>query len=176
MWRALKGWNSRKFSTELSATIPGMEGPNAGLGSNGEHTLKSNSDIKAQYEKLGIDILPNLLRIIRESETGGDAVGNTKVTLTLLTDRDMIWKRVPDLHERTEPAPGYDTIVLLVTGTHFGEDGADEPSEGKKTKPIDVLPQVRVPHCPLLARVWMSTKNAKWRAMGTCTTRNRSSR
>ena len=57
--------NSRKFSTDLSATIPGMEGPKASLGSNGEHSLKTNSDVKAQYEKLGIDIMPNFLRIIR---------------------------------------------------------------------------------------------------------------
>ena len=146
--------DSRKFSADLSATIPGMEGPKADLGPSSEHTVKTDSDINAQYEKLGIDIMPNFLRIMRESETGGDAVGNTKVSLTAVTDPDAIWRKYPNepVHR---PADG-DPIVLMVAGTHFNGDGAEEQSAGDEKKPaIDVLPQGPVPHCALRARVWM---------------------
>jgi hypothetical protein len=69
------------------------QGPKASLGPSNERTIKTTSNITAQYEKLGIDILPHFLRIIRESETGGDAVGNTTVSLSVVTDPLMIRKR-----------------------------------------------------------------------------------
>ncbi|MGA8712448.1 MAG: hypothetical protein WB647_05435 [Roseiarcus sp.] len=147
--------DSRKFSADLSSTIPGIEGPKASVGPSSEHTVKASSDVNAQYEKLGIDIMPGFLRIMRESETGGDAVGNTEVSLTAVTDPEMIWKRFP----RDEPLhqSAADPIVLLVTGTHFDGDGVAERSDaGNETHPtVDVLPQVPVPHCALRARVWM---------------------
>jgi hypothetical protein len=152
--------DSRKFSADLGATIPGMEGPKAGLGPSSEHTVKTNSDINAQYEKLGIDILPNFLRIMRESETGGDAVGNTLVSLTAVTGPDTIWRRYPNEQTR-RPSDG-DPIVLLVTGTHFDDDGVNEQSGSDKPKPaIDVLPEAPVPHCALRARVWMIYEERK---------------
>ena len=64
--------SARKFSADIAATIPGLEGPKASVGPSAEHSIKTTSDINAQYEKLGIDIMPGFLRIIRESETGGD--------------------------------------------------------------------------------------------------------
>ena len=145
--------DSRKFSADLSATIPGMEGPKASLGPSSEHTVKMSSDITAQYEKLGIDIMPGFLRIMRESETGGDAVGNTKVSLAAVTDPDMIRRRYP--YDKTQHPSDDDPIVLLVTKTHFDGDGAEDQSAGETKPAIDVLPQVPVPHCALRARVWM---------------------
>ncbi len=140
----------RKFSADLSATISGMEGPKASLGPSSERTTKTSSDITAQYEKLEIDILPNFMRIMRESETGGDAVGNTEVALTVVTDPDTIRRHYPgEPIQRSSDGP----IVLLVTGTHSDEEAAGEQSAGKKMKPIDVLPQVPVLHCALRARV-----------------------
>jgi hypothetical protein len=157
---------SRKLSPEFSATIPGVEGPKVSLGASSERDVKMSSDITAQYEKLGIDITPDFLRIIRESERGLDAVGNTRVPLTVATDPEMIWRQYPyDKDAARRPAAG-DPIVLLVT--HFHGDGVDKPSDGDNPKPaiddepakapkpaIDILPQEPVPHCPLRARVWM---------------------
>jgi hypothetical protein len=148
--------DSKKFSADLSATIPGMDGPKADVGPSRERSVKTNTDINAQYEKLGVDIMPRFLRIVRESETGGDAVGNTKISLTALTDPDTIRRRYPG--EQVQHPSGDDPIVLLVTKTHFDEDG-DRPVDDK-TKPdakpaIDILPQTPVPHCALRARVWM---------------------
>jgi hypothetical protein len=141
--------NSRKFSADLSATVPGMQEPKASLGPSSEHTVKTSSDITAQYEKLGVDILPSFMRIMRESETGGDAIGNTKVSVTVVTDPELIRRRYPGGPVSTPPERPVDLLV-----TRFDEDGTDKQPAGNKPA-IDVLPQVPVPHCPLRARVWM---------------------
>ena len=150
---SLETTDSRKFSADISATIPGMEGPKASFGPSSEHTVKTNSDITAQYEKLGIDVVPNFMRIMRESESGGDAVGNTEVSLTALTDPEIIRRRYPQ--EPVQRPSDEDPIVLLVTPSE--EDGANQTKneEGaNETRPaIDVRPRVTVPHCALRARV-----------------------
>ena len=148
--------SARKFSADIEATIPGLEGPKASVGPSAEHSIKTTSDINAQYEKLGIDIMPNFLRIIRESETGGDVVGNTTVSLTAVTDAQTIRKQFPS--DKTSSANGGDDVVLLVTGTHLDNGSGNESSGADPTKPaspIDMLPQAPVPHCALRARVWM---------------------
>ena len=155
---------TRKFDANIGSTIPGIEGPKATLGPSGEQTVKTASDINAQYEKLGIDISPAFLRIIRESETGGDVVGNTTISLTAITDPQQIRKRFPD--DRLSSDPPKDDLVLLVTVLHAdGDTNADEEhapgSSGHSHSPFDVLPQVPVPHCPLLARVWMLYEERK---------------
>src|SRR5262249_31001127 len=135
-----------------------LEGPKAGLGPSNEHTVKTSSEIKVQYEKLGIDITSTFLRIIRESETGGDVVGNTTVSLAVVTDPRLIRKRFP-LQEETDEINNHgkfkddDDLRLLVTGVHLDED---TPDNGKqKSTAITVLPQPAIPHCPLRGRVWM---------------------
>ena len=129
---SLETTDSRKFSADISATIPGMEGPKATLGPSSEHTVKANSDITAQYEKLGIDIVPNFMRIMRESETGGDAVGNTEVSLTAITDPDMIWRRYPQ--QPVQRPSNEEPIVLLVTPSKNNEANQTKEDEAKQTK------------------------------------------
>lgn len=156
---SIEATNSRKFSADIGLTVPGIEGPKASVGPSGERSVKTTSDITAQYEKLGIDIMPNFLRIIRESETGGDVIGNTTVSLSVVTDALTIQKRFPkdDGHK----SPLDDAVVLLVTATHLDGDGLEDsqkqPADNndQKPPPITVLPQVPVPHCALRARVWM---------------------
>jgi hypothetical protein len=70
-----------------------------------------------------------------------------------VTDPEKIWRQYPNPKEPVQRPSNEDAIVLLVT--HFEGDGADEQSASKKTKLIDVLPQVPVPHCALRARIWM---------------------
>jgi hypothetical protein len=166
---SVEATSARKFSADIGATIPGLEGPKASLGPSSEHSVKTTSEINAQYEKLGIDIRAGFLRIIRESETGGDAIGNTTVALTAATDAQSVWKQYPGDRCRPDvggyvtcdserqfprvradnPTNARDDLVLLVKGFHDGDDGQQHRS------PIDVLPQVPVPHCALRARVWM---------------------
>ena len=98
------------------------------------------------------------MRIMRESETGGDAVGNTEVALTGVTDPETIRRHYPK--ERIQHSSD-GLIELLVTGTHSDEEASGEQSAGKKMKPIDVLPQVPVPHCALRARVRMLYEERK---------------
>jgi len=92
---------------------------------------------------------------MRESETGGDAVGNTEVSLTALTDPEIIRSQYPG--DPVQRPSDEDPIVLLVIPSK--EDGANQTKneEGaNETRPaIDVRPRVTVPHCALRAKVWM---------------------
>jgi hypothetical protein len=46
-----------------------------------------------------------------------------------------------------------DDIRLLVTGVHLKEDKTSK--DNNSIDPITVLPETPIPHCPLMARVWM---------------------
>jgi hypothetical protein len=147
---SMEATKTRKLSADLALTVPGLEGPKASLGPSNERTVKTTSEINAQYEKLGIDIMPRFLRIIRESETGGDVVGNTMVSLSVVTDPLKI-QNVRSPEEQHLIPMGKNDLVLLVRSIKL-----DEVSNGNKDKPsIDVLPQAPIPHCPLKAKVWM---------------------
>ena len=142
---SIEATSSRKFSAALGLTVPGVKGPTANISPSEEHAVTSTADITAQYERLGVDILPNnFLRIIRESETGGDVVGNTTVSLSIVTDPVLIRYRYPG---DTPKAPIGDDLVLAITAMHL--DDADDKAM------LTVLPQAQIPHCQLLARVWM---------------------
>ena len=149
---------SRKLSPELSAAIPGVEGPKLSLEASSERDVKTSSDISTQYEKLSVDIMPNFLRIIREGERGVDVVGNTRVPLSVATDPQTIWKRAPEDKDAGSHQDPRGPIVLLVT--RFDADGVEGLNGGanlsKTAKPIlEILPQTPAPHCALRARVWM---------------------
>jgi hypothetical protein len=92
---SVEATSSRKISADLGLTIPGVEAPKASADPSSEHSVKTTADINVQYEKLGIDIKRDFLSIIRESETGGDVVGNTTVALTTVTDPLTIWNQFP---------------------------------------------------------------------------------
>ena len=143
---------TKKFSAELGLTFSGLGGPKASLGPSDERTLKSAEDINAQFEKLGIDIMPNFLRVIRESETGGDVRGNTLVSLSVVTDPSTILNQVPEVAKEDRKKPLGADVVLLVVDTNL-DDGPSRTNNEPES--ISVLPQVPLPHCPLLARVWM---------------------
>ena len=85
----------RKLSPDIGLTVPGLgEAKISGLGVR-ENMVKTTSDIMSGYERLGIDITPEFLRIVRESGAGGDVVGNTRIALSLTTDPSLILKRNP---------------------------------------------------------------------------------
>jgi hypothetical protein len=153
---SIEATRTTKLSSELGLTVPGVGGPKASLGPSDEHTIKSAKDINTQFEKLGIDITPNFLRIIRESETGGDVRGNTLVSLSVVTDPRRILYRAPKEKDPIQPTGAH--VVLLVVDTNLDDGLLGATSEQAPTKvlpSIKVLPQAPLPHCPLLARVWM---------------------
>jgi hypothetical protein len=115
---SLESTSSRKFSADLSATIPGMEAPKASAGAGTDQSVKTTTDINAQYEKLGIDITRGFLRIIHESETGGDAIGNTTVALTAVTDAQSIWKQFPA--DRCDPEAIVTPRLSIMDKCHHG--------------------------------------------------------
>jgi hypothetical protein len=142
---------TRKSGGGLELEIPGLENAKATVEPpNNERTIKTSSDVESQYEKLGVDIFPNFLRLIRESERGGDVVGNTSIALSMVTDPVMIRKRT--FQDDPSP-PDPQDLELLVTATHFDEDSPTEPHSNESL--ISVQPRVPVPHCPLRALVWM---------------------
>jgi hypothetical protein len=140
---------STRKSSGIDLTVPGLKLPAATIDPGEERAVKSSTDITAQYERLGIDILPEFLRIIRESSIGGDVAGNTTVGLSIVTDPLTIQKRFPNDSKMSVR----DDLMLLVTSSHLlEEDGKD--LEATKAS-VTVVPQVQLPHCRLLARVWM---------------------
>jgi hypothetical protein len=156
---SVEATSTRKFSADIGLTIPGVEGPKASGGPSSENTVKATSDINAQYEKLGIDIERGFLRIVRESETGGDVLGNTTVALSVVTDPTMIFGGMVDREQADDRVQETENeLVLLVTQVN-AEEGA--PGSGKAKDAIAVLPQPLVPHCPLTAKVWMLYEERK---------------
>jgi hypothetical protein len=135
---SVEATNVRKLSADIGLAIPGMDGSKIGLAPSSERTVKTTSDVSAQYERLGVDIMPTFLRIIRESGAGGDVIGNTTVALSMTTDPEMI------LADKNLTPPEPD-IHLVVTGVHLDDDNK-EPS-------VDVLPVVPLPHCALRAKI-----------------------
>jgi hypothetical protein len=153
---SVEATRTQEFSADLALTIPGVKGPKATVGPSDEKTVKSSSDVTAQYEKLGIDIKSDFLRIIRESEAGGHVLGNTLISLSVVTDPATIRKSFPTDQKSFSAdqvnAEITDKVVLQVTATHLQEE---EAGAGEAVDPITYSPQAWPPHCPLLARVWM---------------------
>ncbi len=155
---SIEATRSRKFSADLGLGLADTGGPKASIGPTDEHVIKSDADIKTQFEKLGIDITPGFLRIIRESEKGGDVRGNTLVSLSVETDPVRILKRVPAeqiVREQKRP-----DVVLLVVDVNL-EDGRGGPDSSPPS--LTVLPQAPLPHCPLRARVLDALSEARHR-------------
>ena len=130
----------RKLSADIGLTIPGMDGPKIGLTPASESTVKTTSEVSTQYERLGVDIMPMFLRIVRESGAGGDVIGNTTVSLSMTTDDVLIRSDKDDGRFIPEA-----DINLVVTGVHLDDDVG--------TPSIDVLPLVPLPHCALRAKI-----------------------
>jgi hypothetical protein len=128
----------RKLSADIGLAIPGIDGSKLSLAPSRESTVKTTSDVSTQYERLGVDITPNFLRIIRESGAGGDVIGNTMVALSMTTDPELILEQ----KSRHPPEP---EIRLVVTGAHLEDDGKDPA--------IEILPLVPLPHCALRAKI-----------------------
>jgi hypothetical protein len=136
---SVESQNTRKLSADIGLAIPGMDGSKIGLSPSRESNVKTTSDVSTQFERLGIDIMPSFLRIIRESAAGGDVIGNTTVALSMTTDPELI------LTESGGKRPPEPDINLVVTGLHLDEVGK-EPS-------MEVLPLVPLPHCALRAKI-----------------------
>lgn len=136
---SVEATNVRKLSADIGLTMPGTDSSKVGLSPSTESTVKTTSDVSTQYERLGVDIMPSFLRIIRESGAGGDVIGNTTVALSMTTDPKLI---LAGSRSERPPPP---EINLVVTGLHL-EDDAKNPS-------MEVLPIVPLPHCALRARI-----------------------
>jgi hypothetical protein len=81
------------FDVGLDGGIPGLPKPNASQSI--ERVDKATADVNSQYERLGVDLRSDFLRIIRESAQGGDVAGNTAIELSILTDPTTIRKAAP---------------------------------------------------------------------------------
>ena len=144
----LENNQTANLSLGLDAVLPSLgktAEPASAAASN-----KITADINQQYESLGVDIRPRFLRIIRESATGGDVVGNTMIQLSTLTDPRLIVRTAAN-----EDATGkeYRATPALVIDQAQPADGVaslDEDNAEFSAHPQDILP-----HCPLIAETWM---------------------
>jgi hypothetical protein len=136
---SVEATDTRKVSAEMSLTVPGLKDSKVGVTPERESSVKATSDISTQYERLGVDIIPTFLRVIRESSAGSDVLGNTKVALSITTDPDLILNGV-------SPRPEQPDTALVVTEFHETDDAEDAT--------MKVLPLAPLPHCALQADVW----------------------
>lgn len=132
---------------QVSATLPVPA--NVGLSGTGSlsNQYTTSADINQQYENLGVDIRPNFLSILRESERNLDVAGNTLIILSAIINPQM-WAAASN-SGRTVPRMN---PVLLVSSI--------ELSKGNKLVPpskanLNVASVEIPPYCPLTAQVRM---------------------
>ena len=122
-------------------------GTSAGLSGNLSSQRVSAATINQQYTRLGADILPTELRILRESERNLDVSGNTLIALTLRIDPTR-WRR--DLG----PAPGQlQETTHRVTKMRLANDAGALQAPGDVV--LEVSLQKSPPACPLVADVYL---------------------
>jgi hypothetical protein len=158
---SLEDSSSRKISGGLELAIPGLAGSKASFNPSDESNVRASSDVSREYQRLGVEIHPSSLQVLRESETGGDAVGDATLPLTFTTDSQTIWKRFPadkcdprsitprlSIKDKCHHGPlahsedqgvsdsrdfwdRDEDLVLLVTGFHAEGDGSSPANDGK---------------------------------------------
>jgi hypothetical protein len=149
---SVEATNTKKISAEIGLAIPELEGSKVNLSPSDERTVKTTSDVTAQYENLGIDITPQFLKITRESEIGGNAIGNTLISLSVVTDPTVIQRRYPREIDDAEKRRSLEDVVLQVMGVHLEDENGELDKDHAS---ITVMPQTPIPHCALRARIWM---------------------
>lgn len=131
----------------VTEVLTDVLGSSAGVTGNLSQQRVTNSTINQQYTKLGADILPTELRILRESERNLDVSGNTLIALTLRIDPTR-WRR--DLG--SAPIPLQDNSQR-VTKLRLAKEDGSLVSPGDVT--IEVTLQKSPPRCPLIADVYL---------------------
>ncbi|MBB3589358.1 hypothetical protein [Sphingomonas sp. BK481] len=129
----------------VTSVLTDVLGTSAGVTGNLSNQRVTNATINQQYMKLGADILPTELRILRESERNLDISGNTLIALTMRIDPRR-WRRdLPpsplQLEERSQ----------RVTRLRLASDSGVLQSPGDIT--LEVTLQKSPPSCPLIADV-----------------------
>lgn len=122
-------------------------GTSAGVSGNLSNTRVANATINQQYLKLGADILPTELRILRESERNLDISGNTLIALTMRID-PLRWRR--DLGAASDPL---EERTQRVTKLRLANEAGALQAPGEIT--LEVTLQKSPPSCPLIADVYL---------------------
>jgi hypothetical protein len=131
----------------VTDVLTNVLGTSAGLTGNVSRQRVTNATINQQYTKLGADILPTELRILRESERNLDVSGNTLIALTLRVDprrwRDDLGAPPGQLQESSQ----------RVTKMRLANEA------GAMHSPADAILEVTLqnspPSCPLIADVYL---------------------
>lgn len=130
---------------QVSATLPSPAQPNVGITTKYENQYTTSADINEQYTKNSVDILPNYLRIYRESERNLDVAGNTLIDLSAIIDPKK-W------HKTANGATPIESRVLLASNPDLRKNGK---LLAPKDANIDLTLVLSSPHCPLTAQVSM---------------------
>ncbi|MGU3392294.1 hypothetical protein [Sphingomonas sp. M1A8_2b] len=133
-----------KLSTTSDASLDVSLAPpikalgDVGISGKASRSHTTSADIVQQYEKLNIDIDPETMTIVRESERGLDVVGNTIVNLTI----------VPRLPENGNILP----LVFLAASQDLVQNGVLRTA---KAASIDLEPLSPPIKCAVRASVTM---------------------
>ena len=132
--------NQTTATGQLQASLapPAPSKPTIGLTGSLSNVYTTSADINEQFVGLGADIMPDLLRINRESERNQDVAGNTLISLSVQTDPDA-WHQpaMQDNSHRVTKIKLDDAGKLLAPSAVTFETTMDKAS----------------PHCALVAEV-----------------------
>ena len=124
---------------QANATFVVPEEPSVGLAASYSRQTTTSADINQQYVKASVDILPNMLRIYRESERNLDVAGNTLINLTVTSNI------APDSNALLASNP-----ILIKNGKILSPNNAaidisllERPSHSSLTADVQMVYQLR---------------------------------
>lgn len=121
----------------ITKVLTDVAGSTAGVGGTLSNTYTTTASINQQYVKLGADIVPDELRIFRESERNLDVAGNTLIALTMKLDPSR-WT-----------TGGVDALRVAKQDMAKPDGSLNDPSEVT----FDVMQNKAPPRCALQAIV-----------------------
>jgi hypothetical protein len=122
-----------------------VAGSSAGVSANLSHQRTTSATINQQYTRLNVDIVPEEMRIYRESERNLDVSGNYLVSLTARVDPSR-WAQDRDLG----PAQSF-TLRVTKLGLLRSNGSVRTPGDLQIEAQLHLAP----PACPLRAHVYL---------------------
>lgn len=127
-------------NSSVQAEISAPTKPSAGITANYGNKYTTSANVTEQYVKNSVDIVPNFLRIYRESARNLDVAGNTLINFTAVI-KDPSKTNAP---KELRVLSGSNLILYKDSKILLPNDAS-----------IDITLDISPPYCPLIAKVCM---------------------